>query len=198
MLKGKYQFEVKWWPFQLNPASPMEPVSKLEMYMKKFNMSQEQCMAMATKMSGNFKAVGLPFAFSEKGRTGNTINAHRLVTYAGAKHGLAVQDKVMEELFHSYFAEEKFPGDKAVLLASAIKGGIPESEAKALVDDEKQFLAETKEEFKYGEQMRYFGLTGVPFFVFSVEGGKEKEYICGAYPAKEIVEHIQQMVENNE
>mmetsp|Transcript_5869 Transcript_5869/g.9108 ORF Transcript_5869/g.9108 Transcript_5869/m.9108 type:complete len:119 (+) Transcript_5869:140-496(+) len=106
-LKGKYDFEVKWYPFQLNPNASPEGVKKVDMYCQKFGMSRERAFQMAAQMGQRFKAVGLPFQFTDKGITANTFNSHRLLTYAADKHGLAVQDRLSEELFLNYFGEEK-------------------------------------------------------------------------------------------
>ncbi len=38
------------------------------------------------------------------GLTGNTLDSHRLIAYAG-RQGYDVQDKVVEELFKAYFTE---------------------------------------------------------------------------------------------
>lgn len=100
---------------------------------------------MAEGMKANFTAAGLPYAFTEKGLTGNTFNAHRLLTYA-ASHSLATQDKVAESLFRAYFAEEQFPNDPQVLLAAALEGGLEESGARSLIEDENAMAEETRGE----------------------------------------------------
>merc|ERR1712070_1358967 len=97
---------------------------------------------MSQGMKRNFDAVGLPYKFTEAGLTGNTFNSHRLIAYAGSK-GADVQDKVVEELFLNYFAEEKFLNDPQVLVAAAVKAGIPEQEASHFVSDESQFAEQT-------------------------------------------------------
>ena len=38
------------------------------------------------------------------GLTGNTLNSHRLIAYAG-QQGLDVQDRLVEELFKAYFTQ---------------------------------------------------------------------------------------------
>lgn len=195
MSEGKYEIEVKWFPFQLNPAADKKPVSKVDAYMKKFGMSKPQVMSMAQQMTAKFATVGLPFEFGDDHLVGNTFDGHRLVAYAGAKHGLKVQDKVMEKLFYSYFTG-KWP-DKKILLDAATSAGIPADEAKKVVEDEAVFAKETNEEMKYGSKMRTYGLSGVPFFVLSVEGGKEKEYLSGAVPPKDILAGIQALLEAN-
>lgn len=190
-LANKYQFEVKWWPFQLQPDASPDGVNKVDMYCKKFGMSREQAFQMAAGMGQKFKAVGLPFNFTDKAVTSNTFNSHRFLTYAANKHGLDVQDKLSEELFLNYFGEEKNINDESVLFDAAVKSGFSPEEAKTLNNDATAHKAETVKDFELGKQMRHYGLTGVPFFIFSAEESGQKEYLCGAHPADNMVACIE-------
>ena len=49
--------QVRWYPFQLNPAASTEPQSKVAMYMAKFGKSREQIEAMGQGMGERFKAI---------------------------------------------------------------------------------------------------------------------------------------------
>jgi len=49
-----------------------------------------------------FKNEGLDYSMD--GLTGNTLNSHRLIAYAG-QQGLDVQDRLVEELFKAYFTQ---------------------------------------------------------------------------------------------
>lgn len=83
-------FEVRWYPFQLNPNAPRES-NKLEGYMRKFGTSKEQAMAMARQFGQRFKAVGLPYKFTESDKSGNTFDAHVLHTQLGSMAGLLLR-----------------------------------------------------------------------------------------------------------
>merc|ERR1719424_2149091 len=56
-------------------------------------------------MGQRFASVGLPFRFTETDKTGNSFEAHRVMTAAYEHGGPAAQDKAAEALFQSYFAE---------------------------------------------------------------------------------------------
>jgi len=103
--------EVNWLPFQLNANASKAGVNKMEMYMSKFGKSKEEVVQMSQFMKGNFDRAGLPYKFTDQSLTGNTFNSHRLIAYAGSL-GPDVQDKLVEALFHAYFAEEKFLNDQ--------------------------------------------------------------------------------------
>merc|ERR1712216_82194 len=118
----------------------------------------------------------LPFSFEESHLTGNTFNGHRLLSWA-ATRSLDCQDKLAEELFLNYFGEGKFPNDPEVLVAAAVKAGIPEDEARKFVADESAFADETRKELAFGREMR---VNGVPHFVLSANG--KKIAVSGAQP----------------
>lgn len=169
-------FEVRWYPFQLNPNAPRES-NKLEGYMRKFGKSKEQTMAMARQFGQRFKAVGLPYNFTESDKSGNTFDAHVLHTAAWEHGGAAAQDRVAERLFQSYFAEGRAPSDPAVLSDVASELGI---DSAAVLDKSSEESRKTKEELMYG---RSLGVSGVPHFVmYSEENSQKKFQASGAQP----------------
>ena len=90
------------------------------------------------------------------------------------KHGSALQNELVEELFKLYFCEERHIGDVDVLLEAMKRtlggggGGFGEKEkiildqAKELLLDSQAFLAEVKEELLMGKKRV---VSGVPHFV---------------------------------
>lgn len=214
-------FEVRWLPFQLNPQAsktgiskvpitrsqttspcvlvvleslrPLTPLPfyKVKMYQDKFGKSEQEVFEMAERMKANFAAAGLPYVFTHDGLTGNTFNAHRLLTWAGQK-SLETQDQVAEALFRSYFAEEKFPNDPEVLVAAAVEAGLDVAEARAFVEDESALAEETTKELHIS---RLYQVRGVPFFVLSEGEGDDakKLALSGAQPPAQFVEALNQL-----
>lgn len=183
------EYTVNWLPFQLNAGASKTPVSKVEMYMKKFGRTREEVFAMSNMMKANFTAAGLPYNFTEKGVTGNTFNSHRLIAMAGSK-GAQVQDKVVESLFDAYFNQERFLNDPDVLVEAAMAGGIDEATARAFVANEDDFVKETSEELQIGRSM---GVPGVPYFVITnVDSGKQTA-VSGAQPPAQFEEIFKQL-----
>ncbi len=72
-------------------------------------------------------------SFKWGGRIGNTRDSHRLIELAWSEGGAALQDRVVEALFHAYFEAEANLGDEAVLLAAAVKAGMDESRVRAFL-----------------------------------------------------------------
>jgi len=165
------EYNVRWLPFQLNANAALQS-NKLEMYMKKFGINKEQCMQQSEKMRGNFSAVGLPYNFRETDLTGNTFDAHRVLTAAYEKGGPEAQDKACEKLFHAYFVDGHAPSDPVVLKAAADAAGVGDFDVSTAVK-------ETKDEMQLGRRM---GVTGVPHFVIYEEGSSSKAQLNGAQP----------------
>jgi len=180
-------FEVRWYPFQLNPNSPPE-TNKLEGYMKKFGLPKEKCMEMAESMGQRFKAAGLPYNFREGDKSGNTFNAHVLHTAAWEQGGPVAQDKVAERLFQSYFAEGRAPSDPKVLKDVAAELGI---DCAVVLDKSSEEFKKTKEELMYGRDL---GVSGVPHFVvYTEENSGKKLQASGAQPPGHFVAMFDQL-----
>ena len=73
-------------------------------------------------------AVGLEFHLERLTRTPNTLNAHRLIRFAGQK---GVQDGVVEALFEGYFCNGADIGDDSVLAELGEEGGLDRDEVAA-------------------------------------------------------------------
>lgn len=179
---GDVDFEVRWYPFQLNPNAPDEPTSRMQGYMNKFGKSKAEIQQMASWMGGNFSRVGLPYSFTDAALSSNTFEAHRLLAAAFQSGGAPAQDKAAEVLFHGFFAEERAPNDPELLQRAAEAAGL---DGKAFLSDPNMSAAEAKDEFKVGKQLR---VTGVPHFVISAEGSGSAQQISGAQPPEEFIQ----------
>lgn len=167
---NKFNFEIRWHPFFLNPAAPTEGVNKREYYVQKFGSRCEQIIARMTEV---FRGHGLEYNMS--GLTGNTLDSHRLAYFAG-QQGLDKQHSLMEELFVGYFTQAKFIGDRGFLLESAEKVGVVG--AAEFLEDPNNGVKEVNEDIS-----NYSGqITGVPFFVINNE-----HKLSGAQPPEVLL-----------
>ena len=104
--------------------------------------------------------VGIKFA--ETGVTANTIEANRLIRFAGTK-GPGLQHKLVSLLFEGYFMRGENVGERQVLLRIAIEAGLDGGQVASYLDseeDKKYVVAETA-------AARRKGVTGVPHYVFN-------------------------------
>ncbi|XP_054800994.1 uncharacterized protein LOC129305099 isoform X2 [Prosopis cineraria] len=166
--KDRYNFEIKWHPYQLNPAAPKEGVDKREYYRGKFGSQSEQ---MEARMSEVFGSVGLQYNMS--GLTGNTLDSHRLIYFAGLQ-GSDKQHHLVEELGLGYFTQGKHIGDHNFLLECAEKVGL--EGAAEFLREPNNGLREVQDELNRGN------VRGVPYYVIN---GSRK--IDGAQPPEVFV-----------
>lgn len=115
------KFDIRWHPYYLNPTAPKVGVDKQEVYEAKFG--KDRTAMMHKRLSTIGAQEGIKFAFG--GKTGNTRKSHRIVQLAGEN---GVQNQVVQQLFQSYFENEKDITDDAVLREAAIAGGLREED----------------------------------------------------------------------
>ena len=113
-------FQVHWNPFQLNPDMPKEGRDRAAYRAWKFG-SAEKATALDQRIVEAAEGVGLAFRTDLMTRTPNTIDAHRLIWFAGQNGD---QDAAMEAVFKAYFTEGRDIGDHAVLLDCAAEAGL--------------------------------------------------------------------------
>ncbi|CAL4926153.1 unnamed protein product [Urochloa decumbens] len=170
--KAKFDFEVRWHPFFLNPDAPKEGIRKSDFYKMKFGPVQFE--RATSRMTEIFRGLGLEYDMS--GLTGNTMDSHRLITLA-AHQGYDKQNALVEELFQSYFCQGKYIGDKQVLLDAARKVGI--EGAEELLEDPSRGVDE-EELNKHSS-----GISGVPHFVingkYQLSGGQPPSTFMRAF-----------------
>ncbi|GIL73974.1 hypothetical protein Vretifemale_3965, partial [Volvox reticuliferus] len=150
-------FTVRWLPYQLNPDASKEGVVKMDYYNQKFGAAR--VAQMIPHMTRTFADEGLQYSVG--GLTGNTLDSHRLIAWA-EKFGAEKQNALVEELFQNYFCQEKHISDRGVLLAAAVKVGLPVDEAAAVLDDPRAHLQEVQQQLD-----RARGIGGVPFFIIN-------------------------------
>ncbi|KAH1129412.1 hypothetical protein J1N35_000790 [Gossypium stocksii] len=171
--KDQFDFEIKWHPFFLDPSAPKEGVSKREYYEKKFGSRAQGILARMTEI---FRNVGLEYDMS--GLTGNTLDSHRLIYFAG-KQGLDKQHALVEELYLGYFTQGKYIGDREFLLESARKVGV--EGAAEFLENPNNGVKEVNEDLeKYSAN-----ISGVPNYVINgkqqLSGGQPPEIFLRAF-----------------
>ncbi|KAK1360011.1 DSBA domain-containing protein [Heracleum sosnowskyi] len=173
--KIHYDFKVVWHPFFLNPSAPTEGVPKKEFYRSKFGSRADQ---MHSRMTEVFKNVGLEYNMS--GLTGNSMDSHRLIHFAG-QQDLGKQHDLVEELFIGYFTQGKYIGDRQFLVESANKVGV--GGAAEFLQNPDNGRKEVHEEIK-----KYSAnISGVPFYTingkYQLSGGQPPEAFLRAFSA---------------
>jgi predicted DsbA family dithiol-disulfide isomerase len=172
-------FSIHWNPFQLNPDMPREGRDRAAYRAWKFG-SAEKAAALDTRIVDAAAQVGLDFHPERIERTPNTIDAHRLIWFAGQK---GVQDATMETVFRAYFIDAQDIGQHSVLADCAAASGLDRDEAMAFLRGD---LAD-KEMRAADVAAREAGVSGVPSFFLDGYG-----LFSGAMPAETMANAFRQ------
>lgn len=106
-----HPFVIEWHPFQLNPDMPEGGMGRREYLETKFGGKEGAVRAYAPVVEHAEKA-GLKIDFEGMKRTPNTMDAHRLIHWAGVE---GKQTAAVSALFKAYFVETRDIGDHEVL-----------------------------------------------------------------------------------
>lgn len=167
---------VSWHPFQLNPDLPREGIDRRAYLAEKFGGTR-RAAEIYDRVRAAGHSVGIEFAFEKIERQPNTLDAHRLISWAQAQ-GSA--EEVVERLFRAYFLDGRFIGDRDVLVEIAGDSGLSADAARAQLDSNEGAAAIAQMD----RRVRELGVTGVPFFIFdgkvAVSGAQEPEVLVAA------------------
>lgn len=152
-----HPFTIEWHPFQLNPTMPEGGMDRRDYLEHKFG-GKEGAVRVYAQIAEAAEAAGLDIDFGAIQRTPNTINAHRLIHWAGLE---GRQTAVVSALFRAYFKEGRDIGDTEVLLDLA-EGAEMDREmvARLLATDQ-----DTADIRARDANARERGVSGVPTFI---------------------------------
>ncbi|MEP0961592.1 MAG: DsbA family oxidoreductase [Roseobacter sp.] len=106
-----HPFAIEWHPFQLNPDMPREGMGRKDYLEGKFGGKEAAARAYAPIVD-HAKQAGLFIDFEGIERTPNTLNAHRLIHWAGIE---GRQIAAVSALFKAFFVDVRDIGDIEVL-----------------------------------------------------------------------------------
>ncbi|MFW8634629.1 DsbA family oxidoreductase [Cribrihabitans pelagius] len=152
-----HPFVIEWHPFQLNPDMPREGMDRREYLEHKFGGKEAAVKAYAPVVEHAGQA-GLKINFEAMQRTPNTLDAHRLIHWAGIE---GKQTQAVDALFEAYFVKALDIGDAGVLQEIAACIGMdPEATARLLSGDSDVETIRTRD-----AHSRKMGVTSVPTFI---------------------------------
>lgn len=152
-----HPFAIEWHPFQLNPDMPPEGMDRRAYLEAKFG-GPEGAAQVYGRIAGAAKAAGLSIDFDAIQRTPSTLDAHRLIHWAGLE---GRQTAVVTRLFKAYFEGGQDIGDRSVLLDIAEGVGLDRAMIERLLDSD----ADRDDIRARDSHARARGVTGVPTFV---------------------------------
>lgn len=180
------QVEIEMKAFELDEGASREYTGPtVDRFARKYGLSMAGAQARIDGISEMGRAAGLDFRYAETRYT-NTFDAHRLTKLAQSKGNADQADRLIERLYHAYFAESLELADHAVLTRLAVEEGLSEDEVRKVLESD-DFAMEVRLDER--EAHRY-GVGGVPFFVL---GGSYT--IPGALPVESMKQVLQELLE---
>ena len=155
--EGDHPFEVEWHPFQLNPDMPPEGMDRRAYLEAKFG-GQEGAVQAYLPVVEHGKKAGLELNLDRIARTPNTIDAHRLIHWAGIE---GRQTPVVSALFRAYFTDGRDIGDAEVLADIADSAGLDASIVMRLLGTEEDVAGLREKDAGF----RRMGVNSVPTFI---------------------------------
>lgn len=152
-----HPFQIEWHPFQLNPEMPAEGMDRRAYLEGKFGGKEGAVRAYAPVVQ-QAEAAGLNINFEGISRTPNTLDAHRLIHWAGIE---GRQTAAVSALFDAYFVQGRDIGDHEVL--ADIADGL-EMDA-AVVQKLLRSDADREDIKKRDAHSRKMGVNSVPTFI---------------------------------
>ncbi len=154
-----HPFAITWKPFMLNLGMPKCGMDRAEYLEAKFGGQMGAVKAYAPVLEAA-EAEGLGIDFAAIKRTPNTLDAHRLIHWAGLE---GRQTPVATGLFRAYFAEARDIGEAQVLADVGARAGMDREMILRLLAtdaDKDTVLAQDK-------AARDMGITAIPTFIIA-------------------------------
>lgn len=175
-----HPFQIRWLPFMLNPAMPAEGMDRRTYLEDKFGGKDGAITAYAPVVQHGEKA-GLELNLDKIKTTPNTVNAHRLIHWAGLEER---QTAVVSRLFTAYFVDGRDIGDSEVLADIADSVDMDAAMVQRLLASD----ADRREIVERDAAARGMGINSVPTFI--VDG---KHAVPGAQPPElwaKVIEEV--------
>lgn len=164
-----HPFAIEWHPFQLNPDMPRAGMDRRAYLETKFG-GRDRAVTAYLPVHQNAEAAGLDLKLDLIERTPNTLDAHRLIHWAGIE---GRQTPVTIALFRAYFQDGKDIGDVDVLADIAAGAGLDRAMIAQLLAGD----ADVENTRARDAHARASGVTGVPTFVVA-----NQHVVPGAQP----------------
>ena len=176
----EHPFAIEWHPFQLNPDMPAEGMDKREYLLARFGDADK-----LAQMHQRFRDIaaqnGVKMDPDTPQRIPNTLNAHRLIHWAGLE---GRQTLLVTALMRAYWIEGRDIGDLDVLANVASQAGIDRAAVARLLASDADLAAIQKRE----AHARKRGVNAVPTFLIA-----DKHVVSGAQPPEMWGRAIEEM-----
>ena len=175
-LKDKFDFELEYHPFELNPNTPLSGVNQQEYLTKKFGGGEERYQQLTNHVSQVAAGEGLRFNFTKQLVLPNTRDAHRVIQFA-KQEGKQLEAK--EAFMKAYFEDGIDLSKKENVIGVAVGAGLTKQHVEQLLSTDEGLAQVAHAE----REMQQLGITGVPFYIINNKYG-----VSGAQPSATFIQ----------
>ncbi|WRH61228.1 MAG: DsbA family oxidoreductase [Fuscovulum sp.] len=180
--RPNHVFQVQWHPFQLNPDMPKEGVGHVDYLAAKFG-SREKAIQAMLQVAEHAKKAGAEIDMEKVTRLPNTLNAHRLIHWAGIE---GRQTAMVARLFKAHWREGADIGEAATLARLAGEVGMDAAAVARLLATD----ADADDIRARDMDARQKGVTAVPTFLIA-----QQYVVSGAQPVEMWQQVIDELAE---
>lgn len=181
--RADHPFAVEWHPFQLNPDMPKGGMDRRTYMEMKFG-DKDGAIRVHAPLLEHAEKAGVTFNLDRITRTPNSLDAHRLIHWAGLE---GRQTPVVSSLFRAYWAEGRDIGDAGVLADIAAENGLDRAVIARLLEGD----SDRAEIAARDAHARARGVSGVPTFIID-----NRYAVQGAQPTANWLGIIDETIEN--
>lgn len=183
LASDRFDFDVEYFPFELNPHTPQEGYDYREYLCRKFG-SEAKFHALNEHVKQVAAREGLDFHMEIQQTAPNTRNAHRIMMFAREDDK---QMEVAEAFFHAYFTEGINLSKTENLIEIAAKAGLDRAKVDLLLHSNTG-----KMEIEMAEKdLHDLGITSVPLFIIddrvAISGAQSVESFTKAFEEAALV-----------
>jgi predicted DsbA family dithiol-disulfide isomerase len=181
--RADHPFTIEWHPFQLNPDMPAGGMDRRTYLERKFGGQDRAVQAYLPVVEHAAKA-GLDIDLEGIKTTPNTLDAHRLIYWAGIE---GRQTPVVRALFKAYFQQGRDIGSRDTLIGIAVEAGLDRDMITRLMITDAD-LADTHAR---DQSLRDMGVNSVPTFIIAGQ-----HVVTGAQPSEFWVNVIDDILQS--
>jgi predicted DsbA family dithiol-disulfide isomerase len=184
-LSDRFNFEVEYFPFELNPKMPVSGLDQKAYLSNKFG-GEERYEQITGHTSSVAAQEGLTFDFAIQKISPNTRNAHRLIQFAKENNKHL---ELVESLFRAYFTEGIDLSKNENLVTIAVQNGLDKEKAELFLGSETGVMEVEMVE----HELQQSGITGVPFYIIDNKFG-----ISGAQPSESFIKAFEEITSSTD
>ena len=176
--------ELHFQPFELNPNMPAGSQDVGEHLTEKYGSTPEQQEQIRAMIRQRGAEVGFSFHPGGRGRVYNTLDAHRLLHWAGLVGADGPQYALKKALLEAYQGRAECVESHEVLLAAVASAGMDVEQAKAILESD-QYADDVRAVERYYQGA---GIHSVPAIIIN-----DRHLISGGQPVEVFEKALRQI-----